>query len=111
MALASAFKSWRLSCPKCPQMPTALREAFTARTSDATDAAAMQWLKENSKPCPHGATFDELRERLDLPVRRKLPKHVRGYLEDAIDKGTVKVVVTDDGIRYVASRGGARAHR
>lgn len=79
-------------------MPPDLRAEFVLGTNDA---AAIQWLTENSEPCPHGATLDELRDRLDLPVRRKLPKHVRGYLEKAIAKGVVVVLLRGKEILYV----------
>lgn len=80
-------------------MPPDVRVQFVHGTNVE---AAMQWLRENSEPCPHGASFEELRELIRLPVRRKLPKHVRAYLEEAICQGVVTVMITDEGVRYGA---------
>ena len=100
-ALENALRSWRYRCPRCPQMPPDLRAQFVLR---ANEPAAIQWFQENSEPCPHGVSFDELCQLIELPVRRKLPKHVRAYLEEAINKGFVAAVMTDEGIRYVSNR-------
>jgi hypothetical protein len=75
----------------------------------AYDRAWMEFWNASRTACGHGATFDELRDALPLPVHRKRPKHLRTYLEEAIANGQIRAEIASDGVRYVcvdASRSG-----